>query len=659
MKIKSHSLNLAVLPVLATALCFAASASAEVIQAEDYNAYYDTSAGNTGGAYRNDDVDIEATGDDGGGYNVGWIEAGEWLSYENITIPSAGNYVLHMRVAAPTGANISLELNAGSVSLDQLVVPASNQGWQDYQTVTTTVSLPAGTHTLGVVANTGGWNFNWLEIVPQTTRSELRIEAEDYTDYADSTTGNTGGAYRNDDVDIQSTADGGYNVGWIVANEWLKYGGVEIASSGMYTIRARVASPNAGAELSLDFNSGTVFLANMLVPNTGGWQNWQVIETDVYMEAGTYDLGVFMVMGGFNLDWLEFVGEGDDSNPPVSEGLTAIQAAAEMGAGFNLGQIFESNQHARTFAAAKPKIDAYYALGYRHVRIPITWTDPRVGSLLVGDPNVGDVITNHPRLAEIEQIVDYALSLPGMYVIINAHHEQALKDGNRWWVLERLWQDITAIFGDRDARLLFQLLNEPHMEDGSAMAPANLRFMSGKAYDKIREVNPERIILIGGNQWFGSGEMAQVWPNLDTVGGGQDPYMMATHHHYEPWEFSGNGQGDYADPWTESDLSDPMQTMAAWANTIGNGMPVYIGEWGVGWGSRYQTMNCNNIRLWYQRMHSVHAAANNMPTTVWDDGGWFKIFDHATNSFDNNLAVCIINGECAWDGAERFNTACN
>ena len=47
-----------------------------------------------------------------------------------------------------------------------------------------------------------------------------------------------------------------------------------------------------------------------------------------------------------------------------------------------------------------------------------------------------------------------------------------------------------------------------------------------------------------------------------------------------------------------------METMLAWAQSTGKGMPVYIGEWGVDWGSHYSTMDCNNIRSWYQKMES-------------------------------------------------------
>jgi hypothetical protein len=61
------------------------SAHAVLFQAENYAAFYDTTPGNSGGAYRNDAVDIEATSDSGGGHNVGWIDSKEWLTYNNLS----------------------------------------------------------------------------------------------------------------------------------------------------------------------------------------------------------------------------------------------------------------------------------------------------------------------------------------------------------------------------------------------------------------------------------------------------------------------------------------------------------------------------------------------------------------------------------------------
>ena len=354
----------------------------------------------------------------------------------------------------------------------------------------------------------------------------------------------------------------------------------------------------------------------------------------------------------------ESLGGGDGSGGALYEGdtPTALEAAAHMGRGVNLGQMFENTQHPRTFEAAAAKIDAYYDRGFRNIRIPVTWTEAVGGDVLVTDPTVGAIDRDHPRLAVIESVIDYALSKPGLFVVLNAHHEYALKTEARSAVLEQLWTDIADIFRDKHHRLIYEFLNEPHKDDTTAMAVADVRLMTGLAYDKVRAVDPERIVIIGGNQWFGAHEVPQVWTDLEPVGGGTDPYVMATFHHYDPWTFCGNDQGDYADPWTESNLTTPMGTMANWAANVGQGMPIYIGEWGVGWGSRYGAMTCNNIRHWYTLMEQF-ASERGQPTAVWDDGGWFQIFSHSTNTFGNNLIDCL-EGACEWDGEERMNEGC-
>lgn len=148
----------------AALLLSAASAQAVTYQAENYNAYYDTTAGNSGGAYRNDNVDIEATADAGGGFNVGWIAQSEWLAFNGLNIPSTGSYIIRLRVASPGGATASVDLNAGTIQLGNFAIPNTG-GWQNWTTVSRTVTLNAGTYNLGVFAQTANWNFNWIEVV--------------------------------------------------------------------------------------------------------------------------------------------------------------------------------------------------------------------------------------------------------------------------------------------------------------------------------------------------------------------------------------------------------------------------------------------------------------------------------------------------------------
>lgn len=139
-----------------------------VIEAEDYDSYYDTTPGNTGGAcYTGDDVDKEVTGDtQGGGCNVGWTAAGEWLEY-GISIPTTQTYDIGVRVAADSaGKTLRLEVDGVDVS-GPIEAPAN--GWQSYEDrVVRDVSLSAASHVLRVVFDTGLLNLNSISLTAST-----------------------------------------------------------------------------------------------------------------------------------------------------------------------------------------------------------------------------------------------------------------------------------------------------------------------------------------------------------------------------------------------------------------------------------------------------------------------------------------------------------
>ena len=140
------------------------SAASCTLQAEDYSNAYDTTAGNTGGQYRNDNVDIEATSDAGGGFNVAWTASGEWLAHNNVTFPTTGAYTIAYRVAAPSaGGVISADINAGTTQLGTVAVPATG-GWQSWTTVQRTINVNAGTYNLGTFISSAGFNLNWIRI---------------------------------------------------------------------------------------------------------------------------------------------------------------------------------------------------------------------------------------------------------------------------------------------------------------------------------------------------------------------------------------------------------------------------------------------------------------------------------------------------------------
>lgn len=128
----------------------------------------------------------------------------------------------------------------------------------------------------------------------------LHTEAEDYDSMNGVQTENT------------SDAGGGQNVGWIDTGDWMAYNSINIPSSGYYSVEYRVASINGG-RLSLDLNGGSTLLGNLNIPATGGWQNWTTISHTVYINAGTYNFGIYAQAGGWNINWWKISQSGSAS----------------------------------------------------------------------------------------------------------------------------------------------------------------------------------------------------------------------------------------------------------------------------------------------------------------------------------------------------------
>ncbi|HYM25112.1 MAG TPA: carbohydrate-binding protein, partial [Vicinamibacterales bacterium] len=145
------------------------------IQFENYDAggegvaYHDTTAGNSGGAYRSDNVDIATTTDTGGGYVVGWVQATEWLRY-TVSIAASGTYAFSVRVACNGGGG-TFHIEVDGVNETGTMTVPNTGGWRTWTTITSKsgISLAAGTHVIKVVMDTNGTsgsvgNFNWFTI---------------------------------------------------------------------------------------------------------------------------------------------------------------------------------------------------------------------------------------------------------------------------------------------------------------------------------------------------------------------------------------------------------------------------------------------------------------------------------------------------------------
>ncbi|MGQ1947043.1 carbohydrate-binding protein [Geofilum sp. OHC36d9] len=103
-------------------------------------------------------------------------------------------------------------------------------------------------------------------------------------------------------VETETCSEGGLNVAYIDAGDWMAYNSITIPSSGNYTIEYRVASLEGGGSLSLDLNAGSIVLGSVDIPSTGDWQNWTTVSHSVYIDAGIYDFGIYAPAGGWNIN---------------------------------------------------------------------------------------------------------------------------------------------------------------------------------------------------------------------------------------------------------------------------------------------------------------------------------------------------------------------
>jgi hypothetical protein len=152
-----------------------------------------------------------------------------------------------------------------------------------------------------------------------------KIEAEDYDTggegvaYHDTDVSNSGGQYRTaDGVDIEVCSEGGYNVGWTEADEWIEYT-IRASATGAYTLKVRTAAESTAGGLFRVEIGGRDVTGTQTAPGTGGWQQYTwVTLPNVHVDEGTQVMRFVALSNGFNVNYLTFVREIDTQYPTAS-----------------------------------------------------------------------------------------------------------------------------------------------------------------------------------------------------------------------------------------------------------------------------------------------------------------------------------------------------
>lgn len=396
-----------------------------------------------------------------------------------------------------------------------------------------------------------------------------RIEAENYdtngpgVSFSDNTPGNSGGMYRNDDVDIETCSDvgGGFNLGYVASGEWLHYT-LNVQTAAVYQLSFRVASANGAGSIQASLNG--IPLCAVATPLTGGWQTWQTVTiSNLVLPAGTQLLRLNFVIGGQNLNYVQVTKQRDLTGGFVrASGQQIVDAQGNnlllrgMGLGnwmlqepymMEVSGLVSNQQQLKTKIAeliGTPNMQTFYAswltnymreadvaalaaAGFNSIRLPMHYNLFTLPIEQEPVPGQNTWLTNGFKL--VDDLLTWC-EAHQLYLILDMHgcpggqgYDQPISDYNppapSLWEnstnrtkLVALWRELASRYANRTSIAGYDLINEPNwtFENNSNLNGCNdqtnapLRQLLMEITAAIRQVDTNHMIILEGNCWAGN-----------------------------------------------------------------------------------------------------------------------------------------------------------
>jgi len=355
---------------------------------------------------------------------------------------------------------------------------------------------------------------------------------------------------------------------------------------------------------------------------------------------------------------------------PTGMGSTAETIAAQMFAGWNLGNSLEAPGSETAWNNPKVTqrlIDSVKVSGINTIRIPCAW-DSHI-------ENINTCKISASWLDRVKEVVDYCYN-NGMYVILNIHWDGGWLQDNPTYEKQvpvnakqkAFWEQIAVKFRDYDEHLLFAGTNEVH----SSGQPTTQNFTVQMSYNQTF-VNAVR--STGGKNAYRNLVIQAYNTNIDLAvnnlivpNDSVHDKLMVEVHYYDPWDFCGleadaswgtvkNLWGaDYAEygtisSWGQEDyMLSQFQKMKT--KFVDKGYPVILGEYGA---VRRSALTGSALehhlasRAYYVQYAAQHAKISGLVPVIWDNGFTgnlgFGLFNRSDGSvFDRQSLNAYIEG---------------
>jgi endoglucanase len=331
-----------------------------------------------------------------------------------------------------------------------------------------------------------------------------------------------------------------------------------------------------------------------------------------------------------------------DAYPPTAPGAApgaspaARAAARSLGRGVNFGNVLESaGDDSWGLRVEDELIQLVGPPNFvNHVRLPVRWS---------GHASADAGATIDPAFfRRVDGVVQRLLDR-GVMVVLNMHHyrqldgdgldagETAVDAGVVQLRFLAMWRQIARRYEKHGPRLLFEPYNEPHGRQETTWND-----LLSRAVRVIRESNPERVLVVGPTRWNSASALKTlVVPN--------DPHLIVTVHHYDPFGFTHQG-AEWVHPPRPTGVdccSAADQALMAGALDLAAaerarlGYPVYVGEFGA-YGKAPQA-----ARLRYLRFMREGMEQRGLPWAYWELAAGFGLYDPQAHAFRADMKSAL------------------